>query len=490
MIRTLRHCLTLFLCLQVPVVTLYGCGPSASPDEYRVESVRLNKENLSLEVGESAQVKARPIPAAAHQPSFQWETSNPAVATVSAGLVFAVGEGEAVITASYQDMSASLTVSVKAMELGDRALLYSVRPSSLKPEDAKLLQIGSAGNLAEDGLVVSRAGQIASLDRYYSLGERVAEYIVNLSSDTKAVFQSAVGDFKAYVDVPNRKISINTTPEIVVSAPFLKGGRDCRLEIYHIYNQARVVITDVATGESAALSATHDGTGGCGKGTLQEGFSVGMQWAGYAFGLVSGGSFVVKRISVASLKQSVKLLIYGDSISQPEGYFPAATFPDSWTQRIISALDGNAMSSGRGGCTISDVLRSIQNELPYIECDYVMVTIGTNGGNTEENLTQLTNYIISQGRIPIMNNIPSNESGTQVSENAIIEKVRSKLGIKGTLFDLATSLDGDGRTVDRSLMFWEDYTGSYGWQIYHHPNELGGGRMFERTKVDIPEIYQ
>ena len=119
-----------------------------------------------------------------------------------------------------------------------------------------------------------------------------------------------------------------------------------------------------------------------------------------------------------------------------------------------------------------------------------MVTIGTNGGNTEENLTALVDYIRSQGAIPILNNIPCNESGTQVSNNVIIERVRGKEGIKGCRFDLPTSLAGDGKEVDKSLMFWEDYTGSYGWQIYHHPNEKGGRRMFEQTLTDIPEIYQ
>ena len=184
------------------------------------------------------------------------------------------------------------------------------------------------------------------------------------------------------------------------------------------------------------------------------------------------------------------MLLYGDSITQPEGYYPTSTFPESWTQLIIDRLKGDAMSSGRGGGNIVMLSEFIRNELPYIKAKYVVVTIGTNGGNTEENLTELVRYIRSQGAIPILNNIPCNESGTQISNNAIIERVRSKEGINGCKFDLATSLDGDGKDVDKSLMFWEDYTGSYGWQIYHHPNEKGALRMYRQTFVDIPEIYQ
>ena len=132
----------------------------------------------------------------------------------------------------------------------------------------------------------------------------------------------------------------------------------------------------------------------------------------------------------------------------------------------------------------------MKNELPYIQCDYVMVTIGTNGGNTEENLSELVRYIREQGAIPILNSIPCNESGTQIENNQLIEQVRKKFGINGCKFDIATSLNGDGKEVDKSMMYWEDYTGSYGWQIYHHPNEKGGESMYKQTLIDIPEIYE
>ena len=71
----------------------------------------------------------------------------------------------------------------------------------------------------------------------------------------------------------------------------------------------------------------------------------------------------------------------------------------------------------------------------------------------------------------------------------MIEKVRRKYKINGCRFDLATSLNHDGLEVDKSTMYYEDYSGSYG-QIYHHPNVNGSKRMFIRTLIDIPEIYE
>lgn len=352
------------------------------------------------------------------------------------------------------------------------------------------LQLNDAGVYRKNGLDIVQKDSLVKLNLFYALAERVVRYRVSFSDDATAQFRSSLGDFRLCVDVPRQRMSLATNPATEVQVPFLQGGRDYLIEIYHIYQKAKICITDVRTKKSVEMSAVHDGTGGCGAGALQQGFSVGMQWDYYCFGLVSGTSFSVKRITVSALKHHVKVLLYGDSITQPEGYYPTSTFPESWTQLIIDRLKGDAMSSGRGGGNIVMLSEFIRNELPYIKAKYVVVTIGTNGGNTEENLTELVRYIRSQGAIPILNNIPCNESGTQISNNAIIERVRSKEGINGCKFDLATSLAGDGKEVDKSLMFWEDYTGSYGWQIYHHPNEKGSLRMYRQTFIDIPEIYQ
>jgi hypothetical protein len=117
-----------------------------------------------------------------------------------------------------------------------------------------------------------------------------------------------------------------------------------------------------------------------------------------------------------------------------------------------------------------------------------MVTIGTNGGNTEANLSELVEYIKAQGATPILNNIPCNESGTQVAVNAVIDRVRRKYNLHGCRFDLATSVHGDGQQVDQTTMYWENYTNGWG-EVYHHPNEKGGRQMFEQSLRDVPEVY-
>ena len=107
-------------------------------------------------------------------------------------------------------------------------------------------------------------------------------------------------------------------------------------------------------------------------------------------------------------------------------------------------------------------------------------------------------YSVDCGSIPILNTMPCNESGTQNNAefggNPLIRQVRAKLGLKGAELDKATSLAGDGMAVDKSMMYWEDYTGypapMTGWQIYHHPNPNGGQAMFRQIVKDLPEIFE
>jgi len=338
-----------------------------------------------------------------------------------------------------------------------------------------------------DGLLVAGAGSQVRLDRYYALASRFVRYRLQFSEDTRAVFHGDVGIFKVYIDVANKTIGFMTQPQIEKTVGFLNSEHEYIVEIHREYQHSILRIIDVNTGEHTEISATHEGRGGHGKGVEAPGFAVGLQYDYYCFGITTGGPMLVKQMGVYSNLSDLTLLMYGDSITEPDGYYPKTDFPNAWTQLVIKQLEGKAATSARGGTTILQVLKRIRNELPYIKAKYVMVTIGTNGKNTEENLSELVEYIQSQGSIPILNNIPANESGTQVSVNAEIEKVRKKYGIKGCRFDFATSVSNDGLKVDKTTMYLEDFDHK---QIYHHPNVKGAKLMFERTMIDIPEIYQ
>ena len=95
-------------------VTLYvskGPDPAAkeeSSDDEANETVKLNRSSLSLFVGDSVSLSA-----SGGDGSFNWSSSNPAVASVEKGTVTAVGKGSAIITVTSDGSSTDCTVTVQ-----------------------------------------------------------------------------------------------------------------------------------------------------------------------------------------------------------------------------------------------------------------------------------------------------------------------------------------------------------------------------------------
>lgn len=78
-----------------------------------VSSISLNKAELLLSVGSAETLNATVLPEDATDPAVTWISDNPGVATVDAtGNVTAVAAGEAIITATAGDQSATCTVTV------------------------------------------------------------------------------------------------------------------------------------------------------------------------------------------------------------------------------------------------------------------------------------------------------------------------------------------------------------------------------------------
>lgn len=104
----------LALCLAI----VAGCAKEEGPVSVPVASVSISPAELTMTVGETSQLSAEVLPANADNKTVLWSTSDDAVAEVSEnGLVTAVGEGSAEITAKVSDVTATCTITVKAVEL-------------------------------------------------------------------------------------------------------------------------------------------------------------------------------------------------------------------------------------------------------------------------------------------------------------------------------------------------------------------------------------
>lgn len=87
----------------------------ASVDPNVVKAIKLNKNNMALNVGQSETIQASVAPSTASTTSLKWSSSLPSVATVDqSGMVTAVSEGTTIVSVVSEDekVSASCTVQV------------------------------------------------------------------------------------------------------------------------------------------------------------------------------------------------------------------------------------------------------------------------------------------------------------------------------------------------------------------------------------------
>ena len=88
------------------------CQVSVSKNTIDVTSITLDKNEITLEVGKQESLVATVLPENATDKSVSWTSSDEGVATVDEGVVTAIAEGSATITATAGGFSATCTVTV------------------------------------------------------------------------------------------------------------------------------------------------------------------------------------------------------------------------------------------------------------------------------------------------------------------------------------------------------------------------------------------
>lgn len=336
-----------------------------------------------------------------------------------------------------------------------------------------------------------QVGANLGLKKYFSIENRTASFLVDLKSDSSYGFGTRDNNGI------NTLVTLDTADHVVQlygfaseSVPFLVGGHTYTVDLSKKYQNLTIKVTDMYTGNTFEKTYVKNGSGGAGSGAVNPDNGVPMQYDYYFCKTLVGTQMVARQITVKC--DTADVVLYGDSITEPEAYWPTADFPKAWTQLLIASSCKKVVTSGRSGSTITELYDRIQNELPYLGAKYCVITIGTNGGNTVENLTQLIKYIKGQDVIPILNHIPCYDNNGNTTGyktvNTIIDTVRSNESIKGCNFDLATSLAYDGDSVNTDMMWKEEYN-SGAAVYYHHPNIKGSAAMIEQLRLDVPEIF-
>lgn len=106
-----------------------------------VESITLNKTETTIEIGKTETLTATVNPEDADDPTVTWISSNWAVASVVEGVVTAIAEGTAVITAKAGDQTATCTVTVPHVYIPLESLEFAKTETTLRVGGTEKLEL-------------------------------------------------------------------------------------------------------------------------------------------------------------------------------------------------------------------------------------------------------------------------------------------------------------------------------------------------------------
>ena len=336
--------------------------------------------------------------------------------------------------------------------------------------------------LAFDG--TSDAALYLDMARRITFEERVTRVRLSLFSDTRFGMHWLGRDGKGgslfTVDAAEGTLNIHrfgNEEEVEASVYFtVENGHVYVLEAVKSFRSNTFTITDETTGETASVSVSSETGSTSGGNTVEQNeFKGGRQNNIFGLRRLSGKSPFIKSVEISAAASSGPLMyITGDSVTEGD----CVSEEDRFGKVMASWLDGKVVFSAQSGSTVEGLKARIANEVPVLHPKFVMVTTGTDGSCTRDDLVGLVELIRSYDAIPVLNRIPVKNDGSSTAINETIGSVCEELGVASCRFDLATAYDGEDTSRQNTEFFSSDYV---------HPNEDGHYAMAKRL-FDIPGI--
>ena len=317
------------------------------------------------------------------------------------------------------------------------------------------------------------------LNKSFTLDPRKFICDFDVSVKTGEVFFGTQRDFNYYGD-GNMLVSVNfKTSKLNYYGKFKNGAIPTSAVVYTEINLSeadtsfRFIIKYINRGVTIELinllTGKVLGTLNCVDGTDTPAFVCYDNYFVYASQEVA-----ISRILVTAKKYvgECKALIFGDSIT----YGQYNSINDTWSYKLAKYLE-NSFVSGLSGGQISQVISRLTTECKSQIPNYVIVCIGTNGGNSTSNLNEVISLCKKYGSTPILCTTPQLKGNTGISNtNQTIINVAKSNNIPVVRFDIATSLNYDLSKGQDASQFHDSV----------HPNAQGGENMYNRLFIDAP----
>ena len=260
----------------------------------------------------------------------------------------------------------------------------------------------------------------------------------------------------------------NTTSYINISFANILSDSDLDfvLTVGRIKSRVFASIANYKTGQTVSLKSDDISTSD---------FSPAGRFYDYLTFMQNSGSTAYWQNLYTYVPTNVKIAFMGDSITQGI-YLPSVDA--SWVN-ILREYYGNCVSSGRGGAKIDFIIDAFNDGLiKAYNPQYVVVTIGTNEGNTIAKLQTVIEKIKEIGATPIINCVSQTNNGKTTDGNELIANVNKdilSLHQLGARFDIATGANNDPEAIAAAGVL----------QDAVHPNSNGHALMAERFKFDL-----
>ncbi|NME69318.1 Ig-like domain-containing protein [Flammeovirga aprica] len=172
-----------------------------------VTGINVTPANVALLVNETAQLSASILPANATDASYTWSTNNASVATVNNGLVTAVAEGTAIITATSNDGGFTATSTITVTDV-------VTPPSGLVIEAEDFTSTGGTYN---DGNVPLGVNRVTGLGINWVNSGDWAEYSLNVEGAGEYEMEYSIstptsGDVAIQIEIDGIVVSTDAVP--------------------------------------------------------------------------------------------------------------------------------------------------------------------------------------------------------------------------------------------------------------------------------------
>ena len=189
-----------------------SCEVAVAKKVIAVESISLNETALELTEGETATLTATVLPENATDKTVTWTSDTPAVATVADGVVTAVAEGTAKITAKAGDASVLCSVTVKKKVIAVESV--TLDPTSLE------LTVGGTAALTATVLPENATDKTVTWSCDNTAVATVADGVVTAVAEGTAKVTAHAGDASAVCTVTVKADVVKVTEITISEADF------------------------------------------------------------------------------------------------------------------------------------------------------------------------------------------------------------------------------------------------------------------------------